>query len=179
MLFRSVGNTPGDPSGTPLANFEVDGTDLIGVRDNTKLGQPFDPAPIDYNWDINRDEAVDGVDLILVRDNQVDFFSSLLVLNIAAPAPAPLAEGAPVLSALATFRTPATSSAAPPVGLATLDAAVVLESNSSTRRETPTASTEDSLLEKLARENRARSNAHSEDSADDALIDALLEDWSN
>jgi len=106
-----VGNSPGDPSGTPLANYEVDGTDLIGVRDNTKLGQPFDPAPIDYNWDINRDEAVDGVDLILVRDNQVDFFSSLLVLNIAAPAPAPLAEGAPLDVALTSL--PAVSTVEP------------------------------------------------------------------
>lgn len=72
-----VGNAVGETGNSPLNAF-VDGTDFARVRDNPR--NFINRAPVDFNYDINRDSFVDGTDVALVRDNSTNFITALKLI---------------------------------------------------------------------------------------------------
>ncbi len=79
-----VGSAPGE-SGDATSHALVNGFDFVGPRDNPTIN-----APIDSDYDYNRDGLVDGADMAIARDNVTNFTTALRLITPSAPPP-PLA----------------------------------------------------------------------------------------
>ncbi len=77
------GNAIGE-SGNSAADARVDAKDMLAVREarQTVVG----PAPIDSNFDFNRDGRVDDADLAIVRSHQTHFLNVLKLIAVPAGA---------------------------------------------------------------------------------------------
>jgi hypothetical protein len=73
------GNAIGETGNSSMDAF-VDGTDIVGVRDNFR--NFLDPAMVDNRHDHNKDHFVDGTDLVISRDNSTNFLNSLNLIDI-------------------------------------------------------------------------------------------------
>ena len=69
--------------GNSSTDAQVDESDVLETRNNP---QPFfDPAPIDNNYDFNRDQRVNSLDTLIVRNHQTQPADALMLLNQASP----------------------------------------------------------------------------------------------
>ncbi len=66
-------------------------SDMLGTRDNQR--NFLDPAPIDFNFDFNRDARVNALDMLIARDNTTHFLNALKLID------APAESGPPDRSA--------------------------------------------------------------------------------
>ena len=75
---NAVGET-GNSAAAPLADAVVNVTDTILTRSNQR--GPFNPAPITFPYDYNRDKLVNSTDTILGRANQAGPFIALKLIT--------------------------------------------------------------------------------------------------
>jgi len=73
------GNAPGD-SGDSVGNAKVNAADVLLARNNPR--NFLNPAPIDFDFDFNRDRRVNATDMLIARDNQTHFFDSLRLIAV-------------------------------------------------------------------------------------------------
>ncbi len=78
------GNAIGE-SGNSDADARVNAFDMLGARDNQR--NFLDPAPIDFDFDFNRDRRVDVADVLIARSDWTHFLTALKLIT-AGPAKA-------------------------------------------------------------------------------------------
>lgn len=88
------GNAPGEAGDSDAVAF-VDGTDFALARDNPRGF--FNPAPIDFRYDYNRDSFVDGLDLAIARDRNTNFVTALRLITPESPDNRPILPRPPSL----------------------------------------------------------------------------------
>jgi hypothetical protein len=91
------GNAIGE-TGNSATNARVDATDMLGVRDHPR--HFLNPAPIDFDFDFNRDQRVDAHDMLIARENPTHFLNALKLIEAPAAA-APSAHDAAMADWLA------------------------------------------------------------------------------
>jgi hypothetical protein len=69
----------GNTSGNTTPDAVVNGADVVYTRSN--LRGPFNPAPITFPYDYNRDKIVNGADIIISRVNLAGPFSTLKLIT--------------------------------------------------------------------------------------------------
>lgn len=80
------GNAIGE-SGDSAADAKVNPADELLARSN--LRSLFNPAPIDFRFDYNRDKRVDPADQLIARANQTTVITALKLLDFSPPSPPP------------------------------------------------------------------------------------------
>lgn len=69
------GNAPGDSGNGTCPNILVDASDEIGARNNPR--NIFNPAPIEFPWDYNKDKLVNATDELVARNNPTNIFNCM------------------------------------------------------------------------------------------------------
>jgi hypothetical protein len=73
------GNAPGE-CGNSALNAIVNTVDLAAARIHPR--SPFNRAPVDYNYDYDRDSLVNTVDIAIARANQTSPFNCLQLITV-------------------------------------------------------------------------------------------------
>ena len=73
------GNAMAD-SGNATTNAKVDVFDILGTRNNQR--NFTDPAPIDFDFDYDRNRRVDIFDMLIARNNQTQFHNALKLITV-------------------------------------------------------------------------------------------------
>ena len=73
------GNAIGE-SGNSTTDAKVNAFDMLAARNNQR--NFLDPAPIDFDYDYNRDERVNAVDMLIARNNQTHFLNALKLITV-------------------------------------------------------------------------------------------------
>jgi len=77
-VFR-FGNAVGE-AGNSSSNAHVTATDLLLARNNQRSF--VNPAPVDFDYDFNRDQRVNATDVLLARNNAPNFMSALSLVDL-------------------------------------------------------------------------------------------------
>ncbi len=73
------GNAIGE-SGNSTTDAKVNAYDMLAARDNQR--NFLDPAPIDFNFDYDRNARVDAADMLIARNNQTHFLNALRLITV-------------------------------------------------------------------------------------------------
>ncbi|HUT10528.1 MAG TPA: RHS repeat-associated core domain-containing protein [Thermoguttaceae bacterium] len=86
------GNAVGE-AGNSASDAQVTTIDLLLARNNPR--NLLNPAPIDFEYDFNRDQRVNATDVLLARNNQTSFANALELLNLSVSEPPQAAATSP------------------------------------------------------------------------------------
>ncbi len=75
------GNAVGE-SGNSGGDAKVNAFDMLAARDNQRTF--LDPAPIDMNYDYDRNARVDATDMLIARNNTTHFLNALRLITVPA-----------------------------------------------------------------------------------------------
>ncbi len=81
---NAIGETGNSAGPFPEQYAKVNAFDMLGARDNQR--NFLNPAPIELNFDFNRDALVDAADMLIARNHQTHFLSALRLITAPAAA---------------------------------------------------------------------------------------------